>query len=431
VVVALALSSLGFTTSRGAAATFTLTQWSMQYLQYLGSPAKSASDARVQFLEKWGAYEASFFLGNVNNPLDTKMSGEGARLWNQDGVRRYPNLQAGFAATRATMSQRFDRPILAALRTTRVTTARLTTALGQSNWTGDGANSSGEVRYAYAISGVLVVPRSEVDPTASISGSVRNATGGESTNLCVTAQSDTLNRSVASESGGDFTITGLPQGNYRIRVSYCYGPTRLTPALYDLNATPRYTSRDGARATVLRASCAATAICRDEHYVLRGPIAFGIAQPKLTWVRPPTIDFGKRLTSRQLDARASVRGTFRYFPAEGAVLQPGLRTLRVSFRPRDMQDYAPREMTITIEVRRASPRLSWPVPNPIVEGSPLSATQLDARASVAGSFAYESEPGTLLPLGNHLLLARFTPSAQREYQSATVGVIVAVIPAGG
>ncbi|MGA2538124.1 MAG: protease pro-enzyme activation domain-containing protein [Terracidiphilus sp.] len=56
----------------------------------------------------------------------------------------------------------------------------------------------------------------------------------------------------------------------------------------------------------------------------------------------------------------------------------------------------------------------WPTPAPIVYGTGLSTTQLDATANVAGSFVYNPPAGTVLAAGQHTLDATFTPADTAE-----------------
>jgi hypothetical protein len=65
------------------------------------------------------------------------------------------------------------------------------------------------------------------------------------------------------------------------------------------------------------------------------------------------------------------------------------------------------------------PVLSWPTPLPITQGTPLGPLQLNATASVAGTFTYTPPAGTVLPAGSHTLTAAFVPSDLNFYRTAT------------
>jgi Big-like domain-containing protein len=74
------------------------------------------------------------------------------------------------------------------------------------------------------------------------------------------------------------------------------------------------------------------------------------------------------------------------------------------------------------------PVITWPVPKAIAYGTPLSGTQLDATANVAGSFVYSPSAGTILSVGQHTLTATFTPTDTADYSTATATVTLTVFP---
>jgi hypothetical protein len=75
------------------------------------------------------------------------------------------------------------------------------------------------------------------------------------------------------------------------------------------------------------------------------------------------------------------------------------------------------------------PIITWPTPANIVYGAALSGTQLDATASVPGSFSYSPTAGTVLSVGAHTLTATFTPTDTTDYTTVTATVTLTVIPA--
>ena len=58
-----------------------------------------------------------------------------------------------------------------------------------------------------------------------------------------------------------------------------------------------------------------------------------VTGPFLSWTAPAPIVYGTALSSNQLNATASVPGTFAYTPSNGTVLNSGLYTLSVTFSP--------------------------------------------------------------------------------------------------
>ena len=142
--------------------------------------------------------------------------------------------------------------------------------------------------------------------------------------------------------------------------------------------------------------------------------------PTINWAKPADITYGTALSTVQLDATASVPGTFTYLPAAGTVLTAGAgRTLSVTFTPTDATDYSFVSDTTTINVDKATPTINWANPADITYGTALSAAQLDATASVPGTFTYTPATGTVLTVGtNQTLSVAFTPSDTTDYNTA-------------
>lgn len=69
-------------------------------------------------------------------------------------------------------------------------------------------------------------------------------------------------------------------------------------------------------------------------------------------------------------------------------------------------------------VRPATPAVTWSAPVSITYGTALGGTQLDATASVPGSFSYTPPSGTVLSAGTHALQVVFTPTTT-NYNTAT------------
>ena len=70
-------------------------------------------------------------------------------------------------------------------------------------------------------------------------------------------------------------------------------------------------------------------------------------------------------------------------------------------------------------MNRAAPTITWATPAPISPGTALSATQLDATASVPGSFIYNPAVGAVLAAGTQQLTAVFSPTDATDYSSPT------------
>jgi hypothetical protein len=87
---------------------------------------------------------------------------------------------------------------------------------------------------------------------------------------------------------------------------------------------------------------------------------------------------------------------------------------------------------VVVSVTQATPTITWPTPAAITYGTALSATQLDATASLAGifsvtgTFVYSPIPGTVLNAGQQTLSVTLTPTDTTDYTTATATVALTV-----
>jgi hypothetical protein len=229
----------------------------------------------------------------------------------------------------------------------------------------------------------------------------------------------------------------------------------------------------------------------------------------VTWTNPAAIIYGVPLGTNQLNATASVPGSFVYNPTNGTVLNAGTNTLSVVFIPTDTNDYtgstnavtlvvnpAPLSVTAanasrpygqsnpvftgtltgvtnndnitatyssaatsgspagtypivpalvdsnhrltnysvtlnsgTLTVLSVSSTVTWTNPLPIIYGTPLGTNQLNATASVPGSYVYNPTNGTVLNAGTNALSVVFTPTDTNDYSGSTNTVTLLVNPA--
>jgi RHS repeat-associated protein len=150
------------------------------------------------------------------------------------------------------------------------------------------------------------------------------------------------------------------------------------------------------------------------------------ATPTITWSAPAAINYGTTLSSTQLNATASVTGTFAYSPASGTVLTVGIQALSVTFAPTDTEDYKSATATMNLTVNQAAPTFTWATPTSISYGTALSATQLNATASVPGTFVYTPAAGSIPAAGTDALSVIFTPTDTTDYQTIYDWVPLAV-----
>ena len=203
--------------------------------------------------------------------------------------------------------------------------------------------------------------------------------------------------------------TGNPYGKYYIDLSSKVSSGNLQPA--------------GSVTFSVRLVCPST-IRYTYNVITYG--AVGRITPAITWAVPAAITYGTPISATQLNATASVPGSFVYIPAAGTVLSAGDQILKADFTPTDTTNYSAASATVSITVNKATPTIVWTPPASIISGTPLSSTQLNATASVPGSFVYTPATGTVLSAGTQPLRVDFTPTDGTNYTTATATVTILV-----
>lgn len=85
--------------------------------------------------------------------------------------------------------------------------------------------------------------------------------------------------------------------------------------------------------------------------------------------------------------------------------------------------------TLQLTVTPGTPTVTWAAPAAIVYGAPLSAAQLNATGTPAGTFAYAPAVGAVLTAGTHTLTATFTPNDVANWSSVSASTSIQVQPA--
>jgi hypothetical protein len=134
------------------------------------------------------------------------------------------------------------------------------------------------------------------------------------------------------------------------------------------------------------------------------------------------------LSSTQLNASSSTPGTFTYSPAAGTVLATGAQTLNVTFTPNDTQTFSTATDTVQLTVTQAAPVITWGALATVQTGTALGSAQLDATASVPGTFSYNPAAGTVLPVGIQNLSVTFIPADAVDYATATATNTLTIMP---
>jgi hypothetical protein len=158
------------------------------------------------------------------------------------------------------------------------------------------------------------------------------------------------------------------------------------------------------------------------------------ATPTITWSNPADIVYGTALSGTHLNAVATnsvtenpVLGTYVYTPTSGTVLNAGTQTLHVDFMPADTANYNPALKDVVIIVNKATPEITWSNPAEIISGMALGSEQLNAVASVPGTFVYTPPTGTTMSAGTQTLKVDFTPTDTENYKTGSKEVTINVI----
>ena len=176
-----------------------------------------------------------------------------------------------------------------------------------------------------------------------------------------------------------------------------------------------------------------------------GTITVGLASQTITFAKPTTpVIYGAPTAA--LSASAS-SGLTVSFSASGACAVAGSSlmytsagTCTVTAIQAGNTDYAAATaVSYTVTVNQATPTITWAAPPAITYGTALSAIELDALASVAGSMTYTATPtggsattvssGSVLTAGTYTLTATFAPTDTTDFASATDSVSLTVNPA--
>jgi len=149
--------------------------------------------------------------------------------------------------------------------------------------------------------------------------------------------------------------------------------------------------------------------------------------PTISWATPAAIAYGTALSATQLNATASVAGTFAYSPTSGTVPTAGTHTLSVTFTPTDTTHYNTVTSTVTLTVSKATPTISaWPNASAITYGQTLASSTLSGgTALVAGTFAWTTS-STAPTAGTASHGVTFTPSDTTDYNAVSGSVNVTV-----
>jgi hypothetical protein len=264
-------------------------------------------------------------------------------------------------------------------------------------------------------------PSSQQLASLTVAASPSQLNVGGTAMLTATAHlSDGTTQDVTS--GTQFSLSQATLGTLKSNALTATSPGILTVSAAYVEAAPAGSSPASATTSPVTLS-AATQITISQ-------VNTSVQTPAILWNAPTAISYGTPLDTTQLNATANVAGTFTYTPAAGTVLKAGPQTLTTVFTPSDTKTYAPASASVQLMVGQAAPVVSWPTPAPVIVGTALSATQLDATTSVPGSFVYSPAIGAVPAAGVQLLTVVFSPTDTTDFTPATAHNNLTVTAAG-
>jgi Flp pilus assembly CpaE family ATPase len=280
----------------------------------------------------------------------------------------------------------------------------------------------------------------ELNATASVAGKLEYSpaageilSAGKHT-LSVTFTPEQATESSPVQASTELTVTkATPVTNWPTPAPIVYG-VEISSA--QLNATASvpgrfdYTPAEGKVLSAGAHTLTATFTPTDttNYTTAQAAVSFMVAKakPAVTWATPAPIIYGTGLGSSQLNAKASIPGSFAYAPAADAVLATGVQKLTVTFSPTDSTNYTTAQCEVALAITKATPALTWPAPAAIVYGTALGSSQLNATSPVAGKFAYVPTAGAVLSAGTHTPSVTFIPTDAANYTMAQAAVTLTV-----
>jgi sugar lactone lactonase YvrE len=160
------------------------------------------------------------------------------------------------------------------------------------------------------------------------------------------------------------------------------------------------------------------------------------ATPTITWPAPAAIAYGTALSAVQLNAAASVPGTFAYTPAAGTVLSAGNnQSLSVTFTPADTADYNAAAAATTINVNKAPATVTLGSLAATYDGTPKSATATTMPANLVVALTYNGNATPPTAVGAYAVVAsvndpNYAGSASGTLTINGVGITLATSPTG-
>ena len=268
---------------------------------------------------------------------------------------------------------------------------------------------------------------------ASVAATTNFSSGSANQNVTISPATATVTFGAAPAPtylGGNFAVSATTNSTGALTFSAMSGPCALVSA----TATTATFSSSGGGVCVVQASVAATtnfSAGSTTQNVTISPatptITFGTAPaptyPGSNFTVSTTTNSNGGLTYSYVSGPCTQVSGGTFSPSGvGACVVQASTAATTNFRAGSNSQV----VTISAATEKTNPIITWPTPAPITYGTPLSSTQLDATANVAGTFVYNPPAKTILTAGEHTLSVTFTPTNTSAYNTVTATVMLQV-----
>ncbi|QVW34012.1 putative Ig domain-containing protein [Geobacter sulfurreducens] len=148
--------------------------------------------------------------------------------------------------------------------------------------------------------------------------------------------------------------------------------------------------------------------------------------PSISWATPGAITYGTALGGTQLNATASVPGTFVYTPAAGTVLNAGTRTLSVVFTPSDPNAYTSASATVSLTVDKAVASVSLTGLSATYDGTPKAVAASTTPPGLGINLTYAGGSSAPTAAGSYPVVATVTDANYSGSATGTLAIARAV-----
>jgi alpha-tubulin suppressor-like RCC1 family protein len=279
---------------------------------------------------------------------------------------------------------------------------------------------TGRAGTSYGPSTVAPTDAGSYTVTASVNDA--NYTGTKSLDFAIAKATPTITSiptTSAISYGQSLTSSSLSSGTASVPGVFAFNTPNTTPSAGTSNHTVTFTPADTVNYNPVSCTVEVTVnpgVLNSSNIAFTAPanLVYSGTQKAFTATAPGiSTDFAY--------SYSDIGGT-SYGPTSTPPTNPGNYAVTATVMNANYTGSATQTFTIT----KATPSITWATPASIRDGTALSASQLNATASVAGSFVYSPASGTTLATGAHTLQASFTPTDTANYNSASASVSLLV-----